>query len=63
MPAAAQQALHDCVAKVGATYHEVVTYQPANRYWAFQWFELAIFLVLAFILAGCCLWWIGHRLR
>ena len=63
VPAAAQQALHDCVAKVGATYHEVVTYQPANRYWAFQWFELAIFLVLAFILAGCCLWWIGHRLR
>lgn len=24
--------VHNCVAKIGATYHELVTYQPANRY-------------------------------
>jgi hypothetical protein len=60
--AAAQQGLHDCVVKVGATYHEVVAYQPANRYWAFQWYELTIFLAAALVLAGFCFWWIRHRL-
>jgi hypothetical protein len=60
--AAAQQGLHDCVAKVGNTYHEVVAYQPANRYWAFQWYELMIFLGAALILAGICFWWVRHRL-
>jgi hypothetical protein len=60
-PAAAQQALHDCVVKVGATYHEVVTYQPASRYWAFQWYELAIFLGAALMLCGLCLWWVRRR--
>jgi hypothetical protein len=58
VPAAAQQALHDCVAKVGATYHEVVAYQPGSRYWAFQWYELAIFLGAALVLAGVCIWWV-----
>jgi hypothetical protein len=62
VPAGAQQALHDCVVKVGATYHEVVTYQPANRYWAFQWYETAIFLGLAVILVGFCFWWVRYRL-
>ena len=62
VPAAAQTVLQDCVAKVGATYHELVTYQPANRYWAFQWYELAIFLAAALILVGFCLWWILRRL-
>jgi hypothetical protein len=61
VPAAVQQALHDCVAKVGATYHEVVTYQPAQRYWAFQWEELAIYLGAAVVLAGLCLWWVRRR--
>jgi hypothetical protein len=35
-----------------------VTYEPASRYWAFQWFETAIYLALALALAGLCLWWI-----
>jgi hypothetical protein len=29
-----------------------VTYQPANRYWTFQWYETAIFLTLAAALAA-----------
>lgn len=61
-PAAAQNALHDCATKVAAKFHEVVTYQPASRYWAFQWYELAIFLGAALILAGVCFWWIRRRL-
>jgi hypothetical protein len=62
VPPAAQQVLHDCVVKVGATYHEVVAYQPANRYWAFQWYETAIFLGLTVILVGFCFWWVRCRL-
>jgi hypothetical protein len=62
VPAFAQQRLRDCVVKVGATYHQMVSYQPANRYWALQWYELALFLVAATVLAGGCWWWVRHRL-
>jgi hypothetical protein len=55
-PPAAQKALQDCAAKAAARYHEVVNYQPASRYWAFQWYELAIFLAAALALAGACFW-------
>jgi len=59
--AAAQQGLHDCVEKVGATYHLAVTYQPADRYWAFQWYEMAIFFGLAVVLLAFAAWWIRYR--
>jgi hypothetical protein len=59
---APQQAFQDCVAKVAAKYHEVVTYQPASRFWAFQGIETAIFLALAALLAALCFWWVRHRL-
>jgi hypothetical protein len=54
--------LHDCILKLSASYHEVVTYQPASRYWTFQWLELAIFLAVAAGLAGFCFWWVRRRL-
>jgi hypothetical protein len=60
-PAAAQTALHDCVTKLSATYHLVVTYQPANRYWTFQWLETAIFAALALAAAVGCFWWVTRR--
>jgi hypothetical protein len=60
--ASAQQALHDCVTKVGATYHQLVTYQPGGRYWAFQWCEMAVFLATAAILGAVCFWAIRRRL-
>jgi hypothetical protein len=40
---------------------ELLTYQPASRYWAFQWYELTIFLGLAALLGGICLWWSRRR--
>jgi hypothetical protein len=40
---------------------QTVTYQPASRYWVFQWYETAIFLGLAVILAGVCFWRIRRR--
>ena len=33
-----------------------VTYQPAGRYWEFQWLETGIFLALAGSLGGVCFW-------
>jgi len=33
-----------------------VSYQPASRYWAFQWLETGIFLTAALGLGGLCHW-------
>jgi hypothetical protein len=41
---------------------QVTIYQPASRYWAFQWSETAIYLMLALLLAGFCIWWTNRRL-
>jgi ABC-type transport system involved in multi-copper enzyme maturation permease subunit len=61
-PATAQNALADCAAKAAAKFHELVIYQPASRYWAFQWDELAILLGAALILAGFSIWWVRRHL-
>jgi ABC-type transport system involved in multi-copper enzyme maturation permease subunit len=61
-PAAAQQVLRSCISTVGATYREVVTYQPGSHYWPLQGCELALYLVAALILGGVCLWRIGRHL-
>ena len=46
-----------------ATQHLLrhLVYQPASRYWAFQWTETAVFLALAAALAGFSTWWIRYR--
>ena len=49
-----------CLASHG--FRETIGYQPASRYWAFQWTETAIYLVLALILAGCSFRRLGRRL-
>jgi hypothetical protein len=61
-PAGAQQALSDCLTKLSATYHEVVVYQPANRYWPLQSFELAIYLAAALLVCAGAWWWLRRRL-
>lgn len=53
--------LDQCIAKVATTYHEVVTYQPANRFWTFQSLEMLIFFGLALVLAGFCYWLVRYR--
>jgi ABC-type transport system involved in multi-copper enzyme maturation permease subunit len=40
----------------------VVTYEPPDRYWTFQWLELGIFLTVAVLLAWGCFWWVRRRL-
>jgi hypothetical protein len=43
-------------------YRQQVTYQPASRFWPFQWYETGIYLALALGLAGFCFWRLRHRL-
>jgi hypothetical protein len=43
-------------------YRQVVSYQPANRYWTFQWLEMGIFLTVGILLAWACFWLIRRRL-
>jgi hypothetical protein len=40
---------------------EAVSYQPASRYWPFQWTETAIYLALALALAGYCFLRLNRR--
>lgn len=41
---------------------DVVGYIAPSRYWALQWYEGAIFFVLALALAWFSWWWVGRRL-
>jgi ABC-type transport system involved in multi-copper enzyme maturation permease subunit len=56
------QGIRACNASIARLHlHQVITYQPASRFWQFQWYETAIFIALAVALAGFCAWWITHR--
>jgi len=59
-PPSVVNSMHDCVARIGVSFHEVVTYQPASRYWPLQWYELALYVGAALVLAGLCLWRVRH---
>ncbi len=60
-PAAANAAIQRCVNQL--RIRDLLTYQPTSRYWTSQWYELAIFLGLALVLSGFCLWWSRRRSR
>ena len=57
-----QQAFQQCITTIANKYHEVVTYQPPNRFWAFQTYETLLFVVASAALAGLCVWWVRRRL-
>ncbi len=59
----AQQIFNQCIDRLSAKYHMVVTYQPASRFWTFQTMETALFVILSVLLAGGCAWWLRHRIR
>lgn len=40
---------------------ELISYEPASRFWTFQWVETGIFLALALALAGLCIGWLIRR--
>lgn len=57
----ARDALQACITKLSPSYHGIVTYQPANRYWIFQSYETGVFLASALALAALSLYWIRRR--
>jgi hypothetical protein len=60
-PAGVEDALTACITKLSPIYHGLVTYQPASRYWTFQYLETGIFLAAALALAAFCFYWIRRR--
>jgi hypothetical protein len=50
-----------CLQHAAQTFRLLVTYQPASRYWTYQWLETGIFFALALACAGGCFWWITRR--
>jgi hypothetical protein len=55
-------AFTDCINKITATFHEVFLYQPANRFWTFQWIEMSIYIVAAILLCGLSYCWVRRRI-
>ena len=52
----------ECFAWVLAQHpQQKITYIPKSRFWALQWYETAIYLALALVLAGFCVWWVRRR--
>ncbi|HEY2550780.1 MAG TPA: ABC transporter permease [Streptosporangiaceae bacterium] len=64
VPAACQRVeFQRCMSALSRLHlHQVVTYQPASRFWAFQGLETAIFVALALALAGLTFWLVRRRL-
>ncbi len=58
---ASPQSVHACLTKLSATFHTVVTYQPATRFWPFQWAELGAFLAAALVLCAFSYWWLRRQ--
>jgi ABC-type transport system involved in multi-copper enzyme maturation permease subunit len=62
-PSSANDSPKACYGALAAKHlQQVVTYQPASRYWTFQWLESGIFLTVAILLAWACFWLIRRRL-
>lgn len=51
----------ECMGALDATFE--VTYQPADRYWDFQWIELGVAVGLSALLAGVAFWRIPRGLN
>lgn len=57
----AHDALQTCITKLSPTYHGIVTYQPASRYWILQCYETGIYLAAGLALAALCFYSIRRR--
>ncbi len=54
------QAFRAAIARLGL--HVQVVFQPASRFWTFQWIETGIFVGLALALFVFTFWWVRRRL-
>src|SRR5258706_8437503 len=39
-----------------------LAYQPANRFWTFQWIETGIYFAISLLALGLTVWWVRRRL-
>jgi hypothetical protein len=51
-----------CLQQVARTFHLAISYQPASRYWTFQWLETGLFAALALSAFAGCYWWVTRRI-
>ncbi|MEU8384153.1 ABC transporter permease [Streptosporangium sp. NPDC048865] len=52
-----------CLAEINRLgYRQQATYQPLERFWAFQWIETGIYALLTVGLTWFCFWWVRRRL-
>jgi hypothetical protein len=56
------KAFTECIDKITTTFHQVLLYQPPNRFWTFQWIEMSIYVVLALLLSALSYWWVRRRI-
>ena len=42
-------------------YTQWTSYQPASRYWTFQWIEFGWLFALSALLLTASLWWVRRR--
>lgn len=61
-PPQIRAATGQCMHNVALRFHEAISYQPASRFWAFQWMESAIFVGLAIALTALAVYWVRRRL-
>jgi len=57
--AGSRDGIAHCLAKLG--YTQITKYQPAGRYWSFQFTEAAIFLALSAILTAVAVVALKHQ--
>lgn len=50
-----------CLAKAAHAFRVAVTYQPANRYWTFQWLETGLYVLLTIAAIAACFWRVTRR--
>ena len=44
-------------------YRNYIAYQPASRFWTFQWIETGIYLAMSLLALGVTVWWVRKRLN
>ena len=55
--------MRSCLTSLGDLgYRQHVVYHAPDRFWALQWAETAMFLVLSLMLTAVCFHWTRHRL-
>lgn len=55
------QTIVQCLQANGAQAN-YITYQPADRFWTFQWIETGIYLAISVLALGLTFWWVRRRI-